>query len=896
MLRRKILQNFVKKIYFRELSLIIISLAIVSVQISAQNGWTRKTQSLTPRAGACACVVDNKIYVIGGITGSPGYIDLDVNEVYDLSTNTWETKTPLPVARGYLSCAVVNGIIYAIGGGYPTARKRVDAYDPVTDTWTQKQDMINARRSAQAAVVDGIIYNIGGNIGNNQPSPNCEAYDPGTDTWTSKTSMPSGGGNLAVTGYDGMIYTFGGSTYSPWSGFSNVYAYNPQTDAWTPRHSMPTARFGLQTYFVNGKIYAIGGSQSSGTSLSTVEVYNPVTDTWENRDNMPFTSVFFAGATANNKIYTIGGTSDFGIGELDMWEYDPNVSFDCSPNSINFGDVVVGNSSTTFTITIKNIGNQPFNITSVKCSKNEFVLSNVPLFPVNIEPSGSIQFQVAFFPNCFGKTYDKIIATTDNSTNSTLAIQLEGRGILFGPQFQSFVEHVNSADYLDRTAIVDSFLTEHSVMPLVEQDSICIFIYRGNASTISVAGDANGWDPIGSQMKILSSTNLWYYADIYEPDARLDYKFVENGSNYILDPLNPNQILGGFGPNSEIAMPAYIQPPEIEYYSNIPHGKIHTFSFSSNILGNSRTIKVYTPPDYDSYPEKYYPVILFHDGLEYITLGSANNTIDYLLSEGRIGSIIAVFVPPVNRDDEYAFNLTEQYESFIVDELMPHIDLTYRTLSAPEFRAMTGLSYGGLLTTQICYNRPESFALAAAFSPSYWPKNMEVINSVLSGPQKGIKWYIDWGTYEPEFSVNARLFKDGLEAGKYEIQWNEWHEAHSWGSWRAHLDNALEFFFPNYPSDVAEVKEIKTTFMLMQNYPNPFNPSTKIQYSIPKQSSVILKVFDVLGSEVATIVNKEQPQGFYEVDFDGSNLSNGIYFYQLKAGDVLQTKKMILLR
>jgi hypothetical protein len=100
-----------------------------------------------------------------------------------------------------------------------------------------------------------------------------------------------------------------------------------------------------------------------------------------------------------------------------------------------------------------------------------------------------------------------------------------------------------------------------------------------------------------------------------------------------------------------------------------------------------------------------------------------------------------------------------------------------------------------------------------------------------------------------------------------------------------------------YLVDVEDnINEIPEKFSLDQNYPNPFNPSTTIKYSIPKQSNVALKVFDVLGSEVATLVNKEQSQGNYEVEFDGSDLTSGIYFYRLQAGDYVQTKKMILLK
>ncbi len=93
-----------------------------------------------------------------------------------------------------------------------------------------------------------------------------------------------------------------------------------------------------------------------------------------------------------------------------------------------------------------------------------------------------------------------------------------------------------------------------------------------------------------------------------------------------------------------------------------------------------------------------------------------------------------------------------------------------------------------------------------------------------------------------------------------------------------------------------------TEYSLFQNYPNPFNPSTIIQYSIPKTSFVVLKIFDVLGKEVATLVNEEKPAGNYQIELNGKQtvnnkqLSSGIYFYKLQAGDYIQTKKMIYLK
>lgn len=93
-----------------------------------------------------------------------------------------------------------------------------------------------------------------------------------------------------------------------------------------------------------------------------------------------------------------------------------------------------------------------------------------------------------------------------------------------------------------------------------------------------------------------------------------------------------------------------------------------------------------------------------------------------------------------------------------------------------------------------------------------------------------------------------------------------------------------------------EENPIATSFKLEQNYPNPFNPSTIISYQLPVSSNVTLKVYDVLGNEIAILVNEEKPAGEYEVDFLITGLTSGIYFYQLKAGSFIQTKKMILLK
>jgi hypothetical protein len=95
--------------------------------------------------------------------------------------------------------------------------------------------------------------------------------------------------------------------------------------------------------------------------------------------------------------------------------------------------------------------------------------------------------------------------------------------------------------------------------------------------------------------------------------------------------------------------------------------------------------------------------------------------------------------------------------------------------------------------------------------------------------------------------------------------------------------------------------DIQLNYVLEQNFPNPFNPVTKIKYQIPEDAYVILKIFDVLGNELTTLVNENQSEGIYEISFDAMSiinggLSTGIYFYQLKANNFSSIKKLIVIK
>ena len=123
--------------------------------------------------------------------------------------------------------------------------------------------------------------------------------------------------------------------------------------------------------------------------------------------------------------------------------------------------------------------------------------------------------------------------------------------------------------------------------------------------------------------------------------------------------------------------------------------------------------------------------------------------------------------------------------------------------------------------------------------------------------------------------------------------------------WAGGVPNDGKYFISGKLS-VTSPTSIKNTsnilrIKLFPNYPNPFNPTTVIKYQIPninnQNSNIIsLKVYDVLGKEVATLVKKQQPAGKYKVTFNGSNLPSGVYFYRLQSGDFVETKKLLLLK
>jgi len=492
------------------------------------------------------------------------------------------------------------------------------------------------------------------------------------------------------------------------------------------------------------------------------------------------------------------------------------------------------------------------------------------------------------------------------AVNGTWSVQSIGLAIedtmsvvaSMGPKFSAFYNHIIAASGSQKSAIVDSFFTANPTMPFVE-DTVAHFVYRGTANKVTIPSDANAMTNFAWSMESIPGTDLWYLPRVFERDARIDYAFVINGSSSLtLDTKNPRKVAGGYGEKSELVMPDYIDPPEIKLYKGIPHGTLYDSTVLSLSLGNTRTIRIYTPPGYNPAASDSYAVALFQDGPEWLNFCNAANILDYLIDKKRIQPIIGVFVPPVDRNAEYGGAQKELYAAFIANVVMQYIDARYKTKKTPESRAVIGYSMGSQISLQIGYSYPGVFGNVGAFSGAS-SHNLLAYN----GEKRPLKLYVDVGTYENPISSgwnfldDVRVFHKTINIMMYDHAYNEWHEGHSCGNWRAHLDNALEYFFPGSALGISQQQqEIPSLYALMQNYPNPFNPSTVISYQLPVNSKVSLKIYDLLGKEIATLVNEEQTPGWKKVEWNAMNVSSGVYFYKLSTGQFSKIKKMVLLR
>jgi len=301
--------------------LILYTPALVSAQSITGTWSTASSTGFKARSDFATVAVNGKIYVIGGRVGNTN--DSTMN-IYDPSIDTWNTPTTTGTftPRWGLGAAVVGGKIYVMGGvnsNLQTGLSTLEVFDPSTNTWSTPTTTgaLIGRDVFGTAVVNGLIYVIGGYSGATDPNTN-QVFDPTANTWTDLTPGTFiARDGLTACAVGNKIYTMAGVE----GDFSNtLQVLDPSTNTW----STPTTTGWLTTRsngasdVIDGKIYVVGGTNDTVPFVSGLQVFDPTTNAWSTAvtTDTVIPRKDLGAVTLNGKLYVIGGIKRSSLGSV----------------------------------------------------------------------------------------------------------------------------------------------------------------------------------------------------------------------------------------------------------------------------------------------------------------------------------------------------------------------------------------------------------------------------------------------------------------------------------------------------------------------------------------------------------------------------------------------------
>ncbi|WP_456428363.1 alpha/beta hydrolase-fold protein [Rhodocaloribacter sp.] len=478
------------------------------------------------------------------------------------------------------------------------------------------------------------------------------------------------------------------------------------------------------------------------------------------------------------------------------------------------------------------------------------------------------------------------------------------RAALF-PSYAAFHDSltavVNVEDAAVRDSLLDVFwddLLDGNQVPYAQGESVA-FLYRGAASSVAWRGDFNGWGE--SPGVRLGDTDVWMFETTLPADARTDYKVFRNGSEWMLDPANPLEMWSGFGPNSELRMPAYVYPMETVRRNEVGRGALsEDVTLHSDRLGYDVNYRVYTPPGYFALDDL--PVVYVTDGHEYAAdhLGSMVVVLDNLIADARIPPVMAVFIDPRNpanlsenrRGSEYVAN--PAFADFVADELVPVIDAAYRTRATADGRAILGTSLGGLNSAYFGATKTGVFHNVAIQSPAFWAWP-EIYDRYRDTPFLDLRIFMSNGTLHD--GDGGPTMAAILEEKGYTFKFIETHEGHSWGQWRGLIDEALLYFFGEAGVVAVEHETPSAEAPALASFPNPARGEVRVTFRLPRASPVRLAVYDVLGRLRATLLDGERRgPGAHTVRLAAGGWPSGVYVIRLATAFGAATERIVFTR
>lgn len=378
-------------------------------------------------------------------------------------------------------------------------------------------------------------------------------------------------------------------------------------------------------------------------------------------------------------------------------------------------------------------------------------------------------------------------------------MEIEEQGVMPGSEFAKFIERVSAAE--NKTEMIDEFMATQKQMPLVDEEGMVHFVFRGEVDEVALVGDVSGMD-MELSMNRVEDSDLYYYSMPLEANAQLNYALLKNEEERVVDPLNPNKVNAlWFGESSLVTMPQWVKPQHLKEQDEIMAGRIDSVLFKSAISDSSRTLEVYLPSGYDG-SKGSYPVAYVHG-----TIGSSKipTTLNNLMGK-QIQTAIVVFIPPFIQRGyrEYLGINKDTYARIFAEEIVPFIDDTYRTKPTAKSRANLGAFYGGFMAFYTTFKNPEMFGKLGMQTPYWDPDEEKKHGTLISGSSiQMLDIYLDWGKYD------LRNALEGWDMGKYvqsfahilrekgfDFQGGEVNEGFGGTSWSNRTDKVFETLFP----------------------------------------------------------------------------------------------------
>ena len=434
-----------------------------------------------------------------------------------------------------------------------------------------------------------------------------------------------------------------------------------------------------------------------------------------------------------------------------------------------------------------------------------------------------------------------------------------------------------------------------SRVPYVAGDT-AVFVWRGTAATAAVAGDHTGWSP-NAALARQGQSDLWLRMDRLNPAARVDYKIVLGGSNWILDPANPNRQSGGAGPNSELRMPAWRIEPLTVRTASVPQG---TLGAAATLTGTGLpapvVYRVWTPAGYAAGTDRL-PVVYVTDGHEYAddALGAMRIVLDNAVAQRLIEPCVVVFIDPrdggvasgTNRRQQLFVN-NPAFATFVAERLVPAVDAAYRTRADRDSRVILGTSLGGVFAAYLGATQPATFGRLAIHSPAFWisenaawgtgPTIYTLVQQTAPGT---IQVAMTTGTIR-DTQAEAQRMRTILTGRSQALTYREVPEGHSWGNWRAHIDDVL---IPLLPARATASEALPAPSALrLAAAPNPTRAATAaLRASLDAPANARLVCTDAQGRTVADRT-EALSAGEHTLALGAPGLAAGVYACRLVAG------------